>query len=59
MLIEKTLIRPIKEEMYNTMNSYYKYTSIAKSSFHKINILILPIDIGKKYPKYYIHFAYI
>ena len=38
----------IKEEMYNTMNCYYKYTSIPKSSFNKTNILILPINTGKK-----------
>ena len=37
----------LKEEMYNTMNSYYKYTSIPKSSFNKINILILPTILGK------------
>ena len=49
----------IKEEMYNTMNSYYKYTSIPKSSFNKINILILPTNTGEKYLKYSIHFAYI
>ena len=36
-----------KKEMYNTMNSYHKYTSIPKSSFNKINILILPINTGK------------
>ena len=45
--------------MYNTMNSYYKDTSIPKSFFNKINILILPISTGKKYLKYSIHFAYI
>ena len=47
----------VKEEMYNTMNSYYKYTSIPKSSFYKINILILPINTGEKSLKYSIHFA--
>ena len=47
----------LKEEMYNTMNLYYKYTSISKSTFYKINILILPINTGKKYLKYSIHFA--
>ena len=41
----------IKEEMYNTINSYYNYTSW-KSSFNIINILILPIDTGKNYLKY-------
>ena len=41
-----------KKEMYNTMNSYHKYTSIPKSSFNKINILILPINTGKKYLNY-------
>ena len=28
-----------KEEMYSTMNSYYKYASILKPAFNKINIL--------------------
>ena len=51
------IIVHIKEEMYNTMNSYYKYTSIPKSSFQKINILALPINTGKNYLKYSIHFA--
>ena len=32
------------------MNSYYKYTSIPKSSFSKKNVLILPINTGEKYP---------
>ena len=41
--------------MNNSMNSYYKYTSIPKSSFNKINILILPINTGDKYLKYFIH----
>ena len=41
--------------MYSTMNSYYKYTSTLKSSFNKINILILPINTGEKYLKYSIH----
>ena len=41
--------------MYSTMNSYYKYTSTLKSSFNKINILILPINAGEKYLKYSIH----
>ena len=45
----------IREEMYNTMNSYYKYTSIPKSFFNKINILILPMSTGKKYLKHSIH----
>ena len=45
--------------MYNTMNSYYKDTSILKSSFNKINILILPINTGKKYLKYSIHCLYL
>ena len=36
-----------KNEIYNTMNSYHKYTSIPKSSFNKINILILPINTGE------------
>ena len=49
----------IKEAMYNTMNLYYKYISIQKLSFYKINVLILPISIGEKYLKYSIHFAYI
>ena len=38
---------------------YYKYASIPKSSFNKINILILPINTGEKYLKYSIHFSYI
>ena len=42
----------VKEEMYNTMNSYYKYKSIPKSSFYQINILILPINNEEKYLKY-------
>ena len=46
-----------KEEMYNAMNSYNKYTSIPKSYFNKINIL--PINTGEKYLMYSIHFAYI
>ena len=33
------------------MNSHYKYTSIPKSSFYKINILILPINTEEKYLK--------
>ena len=41
------------------MNSYCKYTSIPKSSFNKINVLILPINTGKKYLQYSIHFVYI
>ena len=49
----------VKEEMCNTMNSYFKYKSIPKSSFNKINILILPINTGKKYLKYSLHFAFI
>ena len=40
--------------MYNTMNLYYKYTSIPKSSLNK---LILPINTEEKYLKYSIHFA--
>ena len=44
-------MRNVKEEMYNTINSC-KYTSIPKSSFNKINILILPINTGKKYLNY-------
>ena len=51
--------RLFKEEMYNTMNSYDKYTSIPKSSFNKINIHILPVNTGEKYLIYSIHFAYI
>ena len=47
----------VKEEMYNTMNSYYKYTSISKSPFYKVNIL--PINTEEKYLKYSIHFVYI
>ena len=47
----------LKEEMYNTMNSYYKYTSIPKPSFYKVNILILPINIEEKYLQYSICFA--
>ena len=35
-------LKPVKEEMYNTMNSYYNYTSILKSYFSKINILSSP-----------------
>ena len=31
-------LKPVKEEMYNTMNSYYNYTSILKSYFSKIKI---------------------
>ena len=46
-----------KEEMYNTINSYYKYISIPKSSFYKINIFITPINTGEKYLKYSKHFA--
>ena len=46
-----------KEKMYNTINSYYKYTSIPKSSFYKINIFITPINTGEKYLKYSKHFA--
>ena len=41
------------------MNSYYKYTSIQKSSFFKRSILIQPINIGETYWKYSPHFAYI
>ena len=43
----------IKEEIYNSMNTYYKYTSIPKSSFYKINVLILPINTKEKYLKYF------
>ena len=56
---QKILFLLFKDEMYNTMNSCHKYTSIPKSSFYKINILILPINTGEKYPKHFIHFAYI
>ena len=42
------LCNDIKEEMYNTMNLYYKYTSIPKSSFYKINILTLSINTEEK-----------
>ena len=49
----------LKEEIYSTINSYYKYTSIPNSSFNKINILILLVNTGEKYLKYSIHFAYI
>ena len=52
-------LEKIKEEMYNSMNSYYKYTPIPKSYFYKTNLLILPINTGEKYLKYSIHFAYI
>ena len=48
----------LKEEMYNTMNSYYKYTSIPKSSFYKMNILILPINTEGKYLKYSYNLPY-
>ena len=48
------LLIKITEEMYNTMNLY---TSIPKSSFYNINILILPINTREKYLKYSIHFA--
>ena len=44
--------------MYNTMNSYYKYTSIPKSSFYKINTLILPISTGKSISHYESNFPY-
>ena len=50
-LFDMFLNPSFKEEMYNTMNSYYKCTSIPKSSFYKINILILPINTGEKYLK--------
>ena len=50
--VQKLLL--LKEEICNTMNLYCKYTSIPKSSFYKINIL--PINTGKKYLKYSIHF---
>ena len=53
------MIHPVKEELYNTMNSYYKYTSVRKKYFYRINILILPINTREMYPKYSIHFAYI
>ena len=43
--------------MYNTMNLYYKYASIPKSSFYKVNILILSINTEEKYLKYSIHLA--
>ena len=46
-----------KKEMYNTMNSYHKYTSIPKSSFNQINILILPINTGETFLKYFTHYA--
>ena len=57
MLFTKNFLHFIKEEMYNTMNLYYKYTSILKSSFYKINILILPISTREKYLKCSIYFA--
>ena len=57
--VSEIVLYYVKEEMYNTMNSYYKYTSIPQSSANKINILILPITTGKKYLKYSIHFTYI
>ena len=41
--------KKVKEEMCNTMNWYYKYISIPKSSFCKINTLILPIGTEEKY----------
>ena len=43
--------------MYNTMNPYYKYTSIPKSSFNIV--IILPINTGENRVKYSIHFIYI
>ena len=43
--------------MYNTMNSYYKYTSIPKLYFYKIYLLVQPINTGEKYLKYFIYFA--
>ena len=43
--------------MYNTMNSYYKYTSIPKLHFYKIYLLVQPINTGEKYLKYFIYFA--
>ena len=46
----------VKEKMYNTMNSYYKYTTIPKSSFYTINLLILRINTREKNLKYSIHF---
>ena len=49
----------VKEEMCNTMNWYYKYISIPKSFFYKINTLVLPIGTEEKYLKYSIHFAFI
>ena len=52
-----SFLTTVKEEMYNTMNLYYKYTSIPNSSFYKINILVLPINNEEKYLKYSIHFA--
>ena len=55
--LEANIINNIKEELYNTINSHYKYTSIPKSSFYKINILMLHINIEEKYPKYSIYFA--
>ena len=55
----RNFLKAVKEEIYNTMNSYQKYKSIAKSSFYKMNILKLPINIDEKYLKYSIHFAYI
>ena len=45
--------------MYNSMNSHYKYTSIPKSSFNKINVFILPINSGEKYLKHSIYFVYV
>ena len=47
----------LKEEMCNTINLYYKYTSIPKSSFYKISIFIMPINTREKYLKYSIHFG--
>ena len=37
----------VKKEMYNTINSYYKYTCILNLLFYKINILITVINTGK------------
>ena len=57
--VQMLITEIFKEEIYNIINSYYQYTSIPKSSFNKIDIPILPINTGKKYLKYSIHFTYI
>ena len=45
--------------MCSTINSYYKYISIPKSSFYKIDILILVINtkekVSKIFPTFYLY----